>query len=1084
MADIHWLNPVSGDFNTGTNWSGGTVPTRSDNAFIDAAGAPYTVTEDPRNFEQVHSLTVAANATLVVGYYDNFQALYGGANSGAIQVTGGHSDFLIGGTFTNRGTIALGNGELLAQSGSVTTLNGGGQVMMNGGFGSYIGATAGSLDNVDNTIAGGGFISAPIINGAAGLINANGVGSALFISNHPLTNNGLIESTGVGANLFLDIRRGANVDQSGGGTILAANGALVYLEQVTVSGGTLSSVGTGHFDIGNNNTILDGSTSPLVNMATVDVTGGYTTGQYEATLKGAIANSGVINVAGARQTGNQTNLIIDSAGVTLTGAGSINLVPGVPSQHGVGTSAIVGASGGGSVLTNMNNTLTGYGDIGQYGLTLINKAAGVINANAAAALTLDASSTTTNAGLIEATGAGGLVAAGAITNSGTLLAKGGTLAITGALTNLAGSTLNGGVFEADANSTLSFTATTQIVTDNATLILSGATSVIQGSAPLESTLTSIRKAGTLEILGGRNWSSSVGLSNAGALILGGGAFTTASLTNIGRISGFGVLATTLTNTGTITVQSHSTLSLAGGRLTNLSGSTLTGGVYNVATKGVLQLANNVSIVTLSATIDLTGAGATVQSLNTATSTQVSLAATLATIGSGGSLQITGADSFATANTLTNGGMIGLGGGTLSVAGLINSGSVGGTGEVIASGALVNQAGGVIDGAGPGVLTLTATGAVTNAGTLEATGAGGMVVQGVSVAGAGGTIVAGAGSMITLQGSTVTGGTFATAAGGLITLGNGVTATLEGAIANAGMIAVASAGTATSLIFDANTSLTGGGTVSLSANKNNVITGAQSSVVLTNVDNTIAGSGMLGAKKLTLINNAGGVIDADSKTALTIATGAVIITNAGLIEATGKGNGVISSAVANSGTLEANGGTLTLQASVTGAGKVAIAAGTLAITNMTAAEAVAFTGKTGTLELDQSQTFTGAVSGISKGGRTRLDLRDIGFVSPGEATFSGNANSGVLTVSDGTHTARITLTGNYTGATFTAVGDGHGGVNVAAMPTPGAAPPPSGATHAFIAAMAGFGACAANHTLTVESWNGSEHLLTAPRVAVA
>ena len=331
---------------------------------------------------------------------------------------------------------------------------------------------------------------------------------------------------------------------------------------------------------------------------------------------------------------------------------------------------------------------------------------------------------------------------------------------------------------------------------------------------------------------------------------------------------------------------------------------------------------------------------------------------------------------------------------------------------------------------------------------------------------------------------MTGGAFATAAGGLITLGNGSTATLEGAIANAGTIAVASAGTVTSLIFDSNTSLTGGGTVSLSANKNNMITGTQSSVVLTNVDNTIAGSGMLGAKKLTLVNDAGGVIDADSKTALTIATGAAIITNAGLIEATGKGNGVIASAVANSGTLEANGGTLTLQASVTGAGKVAIAAGTLDITNMNAAEAVAFTGKTGTLELDQSQTFAGAVSGFSKAGRTTLDLRDIGFASPGEATFSGNAKSGVLTVSDGTHTARIALTGNYTGVTFTAASDGHGGVSVVDTPTPGAPRPQNTAAHTFIAAMAGFGAPAASHIQTRETWAPRQSLLMSPRVAIA
>ncbi len=514
MAAIHWLNPVNGDFNTGTNWSGGVVPGKMDDVTLGVlGGAPYTVTESPRILEQISTLQVAANASLVIGYYDNFQILPQsgssiGVNAGLIESTGGHSVLVLGqGTFTNTGTIELSNGELLVQAATATTLDGGGQLILNGGYSSSIGQVVGALNNVDNTIAGGGFIGAPITNGAAGVIDANGVGSSLFISNQTITNNGLIESTATAAHLFLDIRRGANVDQSGGGTILAANGALVYLEQVTISGGTLSSVGTGHFDIGSNNTVLDGSASPLVNKATVDVTGGYTTGQYEATLKGAIVNSGVINVAGARQTGSQTNLIVDSAGVTLTGAGSINLVPGVPSQHGVGGSAIVGASGGGSILTNVDNTLSGYGNIGQYALTLINKAAGVIDANAAAALVLDASSTTTNAGLIEATGAGGLVAAGAITNSGTMLANGGTLSISGALSNLSGTTLTGGVFQANANSTLSFGAGGQIATDNATLVLNGAGSVIKGTAALEATLKTIGKTGALEILGGRDFTS-------------------------------------------------------------------------------------------------------------------------------------------------------------------------------------------------------------------------------------------------------------------------------------------------------------------------------------------------------------------------------------------------------------------------------------------------------------------------------------------------------------------------------------------------------------------------------------------------
>ena len=48
------------------------------------------------------------------------------------------------------------------------------------------------------------------------------------------------------------------------------------------------------------------------------------------------------------------------------------------------------------------------------------------------------------------------------------------------------------------------------------------------------------------------------------------------------------------------------------------------------------------------------------------------------------------------------------------------------------------------------------------------------------------------------------------------------------------------------------------------------------------------------------------------------------------------------------------------------------------------------------------------------------------MSAGEATYKGSASGGILTVSDGTHTARIHLDGDYRKATFTASSDGHGG----------------------------------------------------------
>ncbi len=128
--------------------------------------------------------------------------------------------------------------------------------------------------------------------------------------------------------------------------------------------------------------------------------------------------------------------------------------------------------------------------------------------------------------------------------------------------------------------------------------------------------------------------------------------------------------------------------------------------------------------------------------------------------------------------------------------------------------------------------------------------------------------------------------------------------------------------------------------------------------------------------------------------------------------------------------------------------------------------------TGTLELAHSLTYAGAISGFSKTGTNFLDLADIAFISgTTKATFSGTTTSGVLTVTDGTHTSKITLTGNYTTSTFVVATDGHGGTLIhdpakapAASPTPPAASPPvSPWWHGpaplvpFIGAMAGFGA---------------------------
>ncbi len=184
-------------------------------------------------------------------------------------------------------------------------------------------------------------------------------------------------------------------------------------------------------------------------------------------------------------------------------------------------------------------------------------------------------------------------------------------------------------------------------------------------------------------------------------------------------------------------------------------------------------------------------------------------------------------------------------------------------------------------------------------------------------------------------------------------------------------------------------------------------------------------------------------------------------------------------VANAGAIETLGGTVTVTGKVTGKGEAIIDGGLIAFTS-NFSQNVTFTGAAGTLELAKSQSYGGTIAGFSKGGGTFLDLDDIAFTGAGEATYSGNKKGGVLTVTDGTHTATIALKGNYLSSTFIAASDGHGGTIVHDPKAPAAAPSP----HPFIAAMAELGAGAAG---LESAWAGRLHApptLLAPRAAMA
>ncbi|MGO4159005.1 beta strand repeat-containing protein [Cupriavidus sp. YAF13] len=251
--------------------------------------------------------------------------------------------------------------------------------------------------------------------------------------------------------------------------------------------------------------------------------------------------------------------------------------------------------------------------------------------------------------------------------------------------------------------------------------------------------------------------------------------------------------------------------------------------------------------------------------------------------------------------------------------------------------------------------------------------------------------------------------------------------LGGTILNTGSIMLNSLGSETDLeILSDGITLRGGGQVTLSDNGGNVIFGTTPGALFTNIDNTISGAGHLGGGQMTLIND--GTVIASGVNALEIDTGSNNVVNVGTLEATGSGGLIVHGNVANSGVLWAHGGSLTVTGEVTGSGVAVIDGGATLEYGSAAGENTTFaTGANGTLKLDDSQAFTGTVSGLGDG--NRLDLADI-LAGPGTTiafAASQDGSGGTLTVSDGLHTAHIDLKGQYELQGFHLATDNSGGM---------------------------------------------------------
>jgi YVTN family beta-propeller protein len=480
-----WTGGASGSWNVGSNWSTGSVPN----------GAGVNVCINDGNTTP-SAVTVASGVTIGSLVID----------AGSSLTISNNIDFEVTGNIYNAGSILVnagGNGTSFSISGSVTLTGGGTVTLTNGNAWVREDSANSTLTNGNNSFAGAGQIGnngLTFINEASGVVNANSAAGPLLINAAGASNQGLMESTGSGV-----LQTNVTINNATG-TIVADPGSSVqFLNGTHIEGGTLITASGATF-LGTEQSlvVLDGSTrGPLTN------SGIYTLSNNSDTqILGTIINTGTIAISAG---GNGTPLSVVGA-ATLTGGGTVTLTNG---------NAWIREDSGNSTLTNVNNAILGSGQVGNNGLTFINEAAGVVNANSSGNVLLINAAGTVNQGLFEAQAGGTLQINVTVNNFHANITANGTNSqvqflngarIEGGTLNL----INGAAFLGTESSTVILDGSTQgPITNNALYTLTNNSDT--------QVLGTINNTNSILINAGGNGTA---LSAVGPVILtGGGAIT-------------------------------------------------------------------------------------------------------------------------------------------------------------------------------------------------------------------------------------------------------------------------------------------------------------------------------------------------------------------------------------------------------------------------------------------------------------------------------------------------------------------------------------------------------------------------------
>ena len=950
--------------------------------------------------------------------------------------------------------------------------------------GGYTVANAGIMEG---TAAGGLNIEAAVDNTgtiratAGGVVNLSGIN--IF--------GGILATLGSGV---IDVNGSAgviNVDNTG--RIALGDGDVLYVSGALVNSGTISLAGANHganlqlagaVTLSGGGDIVLGGATPYADAIAGDF---YAAGGTLVNVNNTISGGGSVGFGGIES--NPLGVTNDAAGVidgdsdisTLTlntdGAGPIvNLgLIEATSAPGVTLSGTEINNAGGTILAAKGSQFDLNNNANVTGGVLVSTGTGMFDIDGSASLTSPDSEAQ-----IEVASDDILYLGGAIDNTETItLTDGGALEVGTGVTTLTGGgqVIMGGTIS-PANNAIGgdgYSSTDDALV-NVNNTISGGGAIGAAGATL---VTFTNDAGGMIDANSKLANITFNAGSSGSVV------------NLGLIEATGggavsIAGTQVVNTGgTIDARANSIVNLYGNA--GIYGGVLqsgVGGAFDIGaasftsleTEGAVDLSDG-DVLYLGGVIDNTGT------------------ISLAGAGHGAALEISGGVSLTGAGLVLMGGSTpwnnAIDGNPYAPGGVLTNvndtitggGSIGGGNPLV----VVNDAAGVVD-ANSDLANITlnsaGAGAITNLGLIEATGGGGVTISGTEITNTGGTISAGVNSVITLNNNAnITGGVLKTAPvggaidisgggsfsnldnEGLVNVGNGDALYVGGSIDNTGTISLAGQGGGAQVCIVGAMTLSGGGTILLGGTGpwNDSVTYDQydHGGTLTN-DSTIAGEGYVG-NYITLINGKTGVIDgvANAGFALNVQNGNTTITNEGLIEASTGGVTEIYGFVNNTGTIAANGGDLVINAGAGGVGKLAVDGGTLEVVTAGMAESVMFGSGGGTLQLDASQSFTGRVSGFSASGTTTIDLRDIAFVSPSEATFveDGAGTAGVLTVTASGSTSEITLVGDYSGDTFVASSDGSSGTNVVTEVTPA----PAASPLRLAAAISAMGAGAAAST---------------------